>query len=562
MRNAFLGLLYLVATAAAASAQLRTATVPDEIFYNGKIITVDADFSIQQAFAVRGEEILAVGEDAPVRALAGPTTRLTDLKGRTVIPGLMDNHNHQYNSAWNLYRGVDLNGVQSKQELLDRIRAAVSKSSPGAPVITNIGWAKAPGIAVPTRQELDAVSAGHILVLMRARGTAYLNSAALKAAGITRDTVRVGGNLIPKDSNGEPTGRIGPPNTVNNIVPMIVPWPPIEKQIEMIEKMQARQLALGLTSIREVELKPEGMRAYQEMRRQGRLKMRISMGLDVQATDWDQLDKILSAWGVGPGFGDHWLRLDSVSEFALDSTLPTALFRKPKLDPARSLGTMRITPEQIKQAMLTINRYGWRPAIHITGDGTLDKALDAYEAANAVHSIVGRRWVVEHIPYVQPDQMERMARLGVVVSAQIQAARGEASAAKLLGKERAERMVPIRELLDHHLLVSSGSDWPGETNNPFEIMQFYVTRKADDGTLAGPDQKISRQEALRLATVNNAYITFEEDVKGSLEPGKLADFVILSDNYLTVPDDRIKEIKPLATFVGGKKMYSAPGSGF
>jgi len=562
MHRNFFMLISTVWIAAAAFGQLRTATVPDEIFYNGKIVTVDGSFSIQQAIAVRGEAILAVGSSAAVRQLAGPATRLTDLHGRTVIPGLMDNHNHLYNSAWIEYRGVDLNGAKSKQEMLDRIRQAVARAKPGEPVITNIGWAATPGIAPPTRQELDEISPDGIVVVMRARGTAYLNSAALKAAGITRDTVMVGGNLIPKDVSGEPTGQIGPPNTVNNVVPAIVPWPPVDEQIAMIGKMQEQQLALGLTSIREVELKPEGMRAYQQMRRQGKLKMRISMGLDVQATDWDKLDDILSPLGPGPGFGDHWLRIDSLSEFAVDSTLPTALFREPKLIPPGEFGTTRITPDQINQAMITINKYGWRPAVHITGDGTLDKVLDGYEAANAVSSIVGKRWVVEHIPYVHPDQMERMAKLGVLVSAQIQAHGGTAGAARALGEARANRMVPIRELLDHKIVVSAGSDWPAETSNPFVILQFYITRRSEDGKLAGPEQKVSRQEALRMATVNNAYFTFEEDVKGSLEPGKLADFLILSDDILTVPEDKIEQIKPLAVYVGGKQMYSASGGGF
>jgi len=562
MRKTVLIWVGLLATSAGALAQLKTGTTPDEIFYNGKIVTVDASFSIAQAFAVRGEEILAVGTSAEVRKLAGPNTRLTDLKGHTVIPGLMDNHNHQYNAAWISYRGVDTHGVKSKQELLDRILQGVVNARPGEPVITNIGWAGAPGIAAPTRAELDEISPTRILVVMRARGTAYLNSAALRAAGITRNTVMVGGNLIPRDSSGDPTGQICPPNTVNNVVPAIVPWPPVSQQIEMIAKMQEAQLAFGLTSIREVELKTEGMRAYQEMRRQGRLKMRISMGIDVQATDWDKLDEILSPMGAGPGFGDHWLRLDSVSEFAVDSYANVALFREPKLNPPGELGTMRITPDQIKQAMITINKYGWRPAIHITGDGTLDKVLDAYEAANAISPIAGKRWVVEHIPYVHPDQMERIAKLGVLVSAQIQAHGGTAGAARNLGEARANRMVPIRELLDHKLMVSAGSDFPGEGSNPFVILQFYVTRKAEDGKLAGPEQKISREEALRMATVNNAYFTFEEDVKGSLEPGKLADFLILSGDIMTVPEEKIEEIKPLATYVGGKKMYSAPAGGF
>jgi predicted amidohydrolase YtcJ len=308
-----------------------------------------------------------------------------------------------------------------------------------------------------------------------------------------------------------------------------------------------------------VELKPEGMRAYQALRRDGRLKMRISMGLDVNSTDWDKLDEILRPWGVAPGFGDHWLRIDSISEFAMDSNANIALFREPKVNASAGLGTMRITPEQIKQAMITINKYGWRPAIHITGDGTLDKVLDGYEAANAISSIHDKRWVVEHIPFVHPDQMDRMARLGVLVSAQFQPYTGTEGSKRVLGAVRADYSVPIKDLLDHKLMVSSGSDFPGQSNSPFECFYFYVTRKTEEGAVTGAAQKVSREQALRIATANNAFFTFEEDIKGSLEPGKLADFLVLSDDILTVPNDKILQLKPLATYVDGKKMYSAIG---
>ena len=246
----------------------------------------------------------------------------------------------------------------------------------------------------------------------------------------------------------------------------------------------------------------------------------------------------------------------------MDSNPSVALFRQPKLLPAGELGEMRISPDQIRQAMLTIHRYGWRPAIHITGDGTLDHVLDAFEAADRESSIRNQRWIVEHIPYVQPDQMERLARLGVLVSAQFQPYGGTEAARRILGPQRAERMVPLRELLDRKVLVSAGSDWPAETSNPFVFLYFHITRKTEHGEAAGPAQKITRQEALRLATVNNAYMTFEEEVKGSIVPGKLADFLILSADFLTVPEAEIRDIHPLATYVGGRKMYSAPTGGF
>ncbi|MCA1559726.1 MAG: amidohydrolase family protein [Acidobacteria bacterium] len=188
--------------------------------------------------------------------------------------------------------------------------------------------------------------------------------------------------------------------------------------------------------------------------------------------------------------------------------------------------------------------------------------MDAYEAADRERSIRGRRWIVEHIPLVLPDQMERMKRLGVVVSAQFQPYAGAASMVRRWGKERTERALPMRELLDHGLIVSGGSDWPGAPNNPFVNIYYYVTRTTRDMGPIGVKQRISRQEALRVETLNNAYLTFEEEIKGSIEPRKLADFVILSDDVLTIPEEKILTIHPLATYVGGREVYAKAAGGF
>lgn len=323
--------------------------------------------------------------------------------------------------------------------------------------------------------------------------------------------------------------------------------------------MQQQQNAMGLTSIRELSLAPEIMRVYWSLWREGKLTMRVSMGLNVAPEDADKMEQILSPWGVGPGFGDHWLRLDCVAEFSVDGNPDSgAYLRQPYVEaPRDDIATPRITAEKFLQAVLTMNRYGWRPSPHITGDKALDLVLDAYEAADRQSSIRDKRWVVEHTPLIHPDQMERMARLGIVVSAQFQPYRGADTMIRFWGKERAERAVPMRELLDHRLIVSTGSDWPGATDNPFVNIYFYVTRKTVDGKLAGAPEKISRQEALRVSTVNNAYMTFEEKVKGSIEAGKLADFLILSHDILTVPEEQIHAIHPLATYVGGRKVFSS-----
>jgi predicted amidohydrolase YtcJ len=558
----FLIAILLVNTLVGFAAAQQSALVADEIFFNGKVVTVDAAERIAQAFAVKSGKFLAVGANAEIRKLAGPSTRRTDLRGRTVIPGLMDNHYHGYIGGMLEQRGVNLKGIKSLEKMFGRIRAAIAAAPAGQAIITTIGWAEQELAEhrAPTRAELDELAPDRPLMVMRARGDAFLNTAALKMAGISRETKKIAAMDVARDKAGEPTGQISLPGPVNYVMARVLPPAPSELQTRVIESMQERLLAMGITGIREVEMAPEAMRAYQSMRRTGRLKIRVSMGIDVSPGDWDRMDEILRPWGVSPGFGDEWLRLDSVSEFAVDGAGGLAWTREPHLQPADGgSGALRITPEQVKKAMLDVNRHGWRPAIHITGDRALDAVLDAYEAANAERSIVDRRWVVEHIPMVQADQMDRMKRLGVIVSAQIQPYRGYEGLVRSYGQPRADRIVPMREILDKGLIVSTGSDYPGQASesNPFLNIYFYVARKAQSGAVAGAEQKISRVEALRVATITNAYLTFEEKVKGSIEADKLADFVVLSSDVLTVPEDQIPAIRPIATYVGGVKMFAA-----
>jgi predicted amidohydrolase YtcJ len=522
-------------------AQQRPLEAPDTIFHNGKIVTVNPAFDIRQAFAVRGDRFVAVGTNRGILALAGATTQTIDLHGRTVVPGLADNHNHQYRAASTMLRGLDVSGARSVADMLERVRRAAAAARPGQTVVIGAGWQprEFPEKRGPTKQELDQASPDHPVVAIRSRGQAFLNSAALKNAGLTSDTGVVDGD-----------------EQVAALLEQVAPLTGEDKK-SMILSMQRRQLELGLTSIRELSLAPDIMRAYWELWRDGKLDIRVSMGLEAQASDADRLDEMLRRRAVGPGFGDRRLRLDSVAEFSVDGGPEDAYVREPlEGERQHTNGAIRITPEKLRQAMLTIHKYGWRPAIHVVGDKALDLVLDAYEAADKAGSIRPRRWVVEHAELVQPDQMERMARLGVLVSAQIRPYRDAKELVQHWGKARAERAVAIREFLDHKLSVSSGSDFPARTNNPFVNMFFYVTRQTLDGTTIGLAEKVTREEALRMITINNAYLTFEEHVKGSIEPGKLADFVVVSGDVMSVPEDQIKTIHPLATYVGGRKVFS------
>ena len=555
LRVGILGLL----AAAASFAQTPVTGVPDTVYYNGKIITVNSAFAIDEAFAVRGDRFLAVGKSASVRALAGPATRLVDLQGRTVIPGLIDNHLHQYRGASTILRGAEMAGARSLKELLERLGKAVTSAKPGQPVLAGGGWdpREFPEKRAPTRQELDQLAPHNPLLLVRTRSQLFLNTLAIKAAGITRQTEQIGGIPIPKDAAGEPTGEIDEPQAVTPVTNKLIPPPDDNEKKQLILRAQQVLNAAGLTSIRELSLAPEIMRLYSDLRRENKLTVRVSMGMEANASDADRLEEMLRPWGLGTGFGDDWLRLDSVAEFSVDSGVEAAWLRMAHLGERSDYrGDSRISADKLKTAVGVMQRYGWRPSIHLIGDQALDLALDAYEAANQRSPIGPRRWTVEHIPVSQPDQMDRLAKLGVIISAQIQPYLDAPAMLKDWGQERAERAVPVREWLDHKLMVGSGTDWPARTLSPFVTIYFYVTRKVVDGSALGLAQKISRQEALRLATINNAYITFEETSKGSIEPGKLADFLVLSDDFLTAPEDRIRSLHPVATYVGGRKVYS------
>jgi predicted amidohydrolase YtcJ len=544
--------LFFVA-AAGALAQPGNLSTPDAIFFNGKIVTVDQGSNIQQAFAVKGEQFLAVGTTAKIRALAGKNTRLVDLRGSTVIPGLADDHHHVYASARVTWRGVDMIGVTTLAEMSKRLQPAVAKAKPGETVYTSVGWRIPEGR--PNRKDLDQISADVPIVAVRGRrGAATLNTAALKAAGITREHPSFEGAKLPTDSTGEPNGETpGYPQALL-LLDKLIPPPSPEEEMELIVRGQREQNSLGLTSMRELTLWPPAMRAYSELWRQGKLSLRVSMQLDLPFDDQAVAD--LTKWGMGPGFGDHWLRLDSIGEEPY-----------PPLTPLK----------QFIEIAITANRLGWRfsphinasPTTNFTADEVLNATLLGYEAVDRDRSIRDKRWVVEHIPFATPQQLDRLAKLGVIVSLQAAGYNGGYEAAvRAYGKERAERQTPIRDMLDRHMIVCAGSDFGGPSpeealpNNPFKYFYYYVTRKTTDGRLLGPEEKISRAEALRLFTVNSAYTTFEEKVKGSIEAGKLADFVVLSQDLMTVPDDKILSTRALATYVGGRKVFSAENTNF
>jgi predicted amidohydrolase YtcJ len=260
------------------------------------------------------------------------------------------------------------------------------------------------------------------------------------------------------------------------------------------------------------------------------------------------------------------VRLDGIGEFGIDGGFEAGLMSEHYVNapgtekPEEYFGLQRIPTEKFEQVLSAMSRLGWRGCSHIVGDRGLDIALDAYERANSVKPIAPKRWVVEHAHFTRPDQFQRIKDLNLVISTQFHPYMAAQNMTYFWGEERAANSMRMRDWLDAGLLVGGGSDWSLMPPNPFWILYFWLTRDSRLGGEIGTHQRITREEALRVMTINNAYITFEENLKGSLEAGKLADLVVLSDDYLTVPAASIKDITPVLTMLGGKVVFQADGA--
>ncbi len=537
---------------------------PDLILHNGKIVTVDAEFSVKQALAVSGDKILCVGDNSSILELATPSTRVIDLKGKTVIPGLIDDHYHMLSKAVDEYLGVDVTLVSSIAEMLHAIRAKVKVVPAGKTVYTTSGWLpeQLKEHRPPSRYELDSVSPVNPVVVQGGH-TMYLNSIALRMAGINRGTPSSAGGLVEKDPiTGEPTGLLV--DNAMSLADKLIPQPSTQQKLEAIKLAQRQENAVGITSIREPGISPSDMRAYQELWRSNALTVRVSMGLDLNADlPTSMLIKQLRGWGVTTGFGDSMLRLDGIGEFGIDGGFEAALMTEPYESSSRVrskfpyFGLQLIPTQKFREVMLAINTLGWRGCIHSVGDKATDLVLDAYEETSRAKSIGSSRWVLEHGLYMRPDQMVRARKLGLVISAQFHPYMAAPTIIANWGRERAERAAPMREWLDTGLPVGGGSDWSVVPANPFWMIYFFVARETRLWGVLGAGEKISRQEALRVMTINNAYLTFEEHRKGSIEAGKLADIVVISDDILSIPENKILEIHPLLTVLGGAAVYQS-----
>jgi len=537
-------------------AGLALAAAPDAIYVNGKIVTVDARFSIASAFAVAGDKFTAVGSNDEIRKLVGPATRVIDLGGRTVTPGFADSHLHGAGGG----PGVDLSAARSLGDVYAAIAQRVKAAPPDEVIVSNSDWheAQLKEQRLPLRKDLDAVAPKNPVVLVRGGHEYILNSAALTKWHIEKTTQAPEGGQISRYSDGEPNGELM--DRARTLVTLPAPAMTTEEQIESWSTQFRKLNAAGLTSVRQPGISLDQYRLFQEMKRRGLLTMRLNILLSAPANpDAAKVRAFIEGAGVKADEGDEWLRVGGM-KLLIDGGFEGGLMREPYREPYGKDGTYRglrlITADRYTEIVKELNRLGWRVGTHAVGDAAIDQVLAGYEAANAERPIAGRRWAIEHGFIPREEQFAKMKALGLVVTVQDHLYLAGPVLVRYWGPDRAGWVTPVRAYLDHGVRAAAGTDSPVVPFPPLWTMYHFISRDTISGGVLGADQKITRAEALRLSTADNSYLTFEEKTKGSIEARKLADFVVLAEDFLTVPDRRIEQMKVSMTVVGGKAVFA------
>ena len=538
---------------------LSTAVAPaDLIIRDAHIVTVDPKFSIAHAAAIRDGRFIAVGSDAEVMNAAGPKTRVVDLHGRTVLPGFDDTHVH-LTAGEDLPLQVDLTHIHSIKQIQAAIAARAKQVKPGEWITGTRGWWEyqlAEG-RLPTRADLDAAAPDNPVAIP---GPHYVivNSRALALAHVTRDTPDPQGGQIYKDSNGEPTGLLM--DNAGRFVRPFMPHPTEAQKEAGMKRVLALVNSHGLTSAGDPSGSAADAALFRKLRDAGQLTVRVDFAYNIDpAEPLDKADAELKALPKPGSDGDGMFRSDEIGETGLDGAELTAFLEHDYPGKPGYRGLQKVPNAQFDRFAALVAKYGYRLRPHAVGDAAIDEALEAFEYANKQTPIAGRRWMIDHAFLLGPQHYARVKRLGLIINSQYMH-NYELGALILKAWKRplADRSEPYREWLQNGIMFAGGSDGP-VSYYAEPLLEIYgeVTRGTQwDGKL-GPNQGISRADAIRSVTINGAYTTFEEKVKGSIEPGKYADFVVLSGDIMKVPAQQIRNLRVLATVLGGRTVYGA-----
>jgi predicted amidohydrolase YtcJ len=530
--------------------------IADVVLLNGFIWTVNPDMPRAEAVALKGEKILKVESTSEIKRMVGDKTKVIDLKDAFVLPGFTDCHTHFLDGGFSL-SSVQLREAQAKEDFVARIEQKAKELEKGEWIL-NGNWdhQQFDPPELPRKEWIDAVTPDNPVCVNRLDGhMALVNSLVLKLAGITKDTpAPAGGEIVKDPQTGEPTGILK--DEAMDLVTSQIPEPTLK------ERMRAAELALkhanevGVTSIHDMAY-ASSFEVYQRLLKQNTLSARLYVYIPISEI------KLLTGLKLVSPFGNDFLKIAGLKGF-VDGSLgsSTALFFDPYTDePAkRGLLVSDMFPEGImEERLMEADQAGLQVAIHAIGDKANNMILDIFEAVMSASEDRDRRWRIEHAQHLLLDDVGRMGRLRVIASVQPYHAVDDGRwAEKKIGKERARHTYAFRSLLDGGVTLACGSDWPVAPLNPLTGICAAVTRQTLDGKNPDgwiPDQKITLEEAIKGYTMSAAFTEFAEKRKGSVEEGKLADLVVLSQNLFEIPPEKIVETLVLMTIFNGKVIY-------
>jgi predicted amidohydrolase YtcJ len=550
------------------------STNPDLVLYNGKIITVDGDFSIAKSVAVKANRIIGVGTDNDMHKLAGENTRLLDLRGATVLPGINDAHCHL--NGFGLERPpmqVDLGypAIKSIAEMRGATAAKAAEAGPGK-WISGWGWDRGflaeckdrPDIW-PNRSDIDAASPDNPVAYTDFSGhVCLLNSKALEMAGIDKNTPNPDNGIIQKDAAGEPTGILF---EMTMRVRGLMPLPTEEERKAGIFNAMAELNSLGITCVTEPGLSADLIRIYTDLYNQGKFTLRVNCMI-MGGPSLDCVKNILSNVGTSTGFGNEWLRIAGFKLLA-DGIPPSKTAFMYEDYTGGGHGQLLVegkTDEERYSMLISMIKYtssrGFQIGIHVTGDRGIDACVDGYLAALAEHTWDARHYII-HTDYVTPQCIERMAKnnIGANVQSAIKWTIGNQMNG-ITGEKRAAYHWPLKSLFEGGVRVSNSSDASVTYPDWRQGVESAVLRKDKaTGKVMGGDQCISVEQAIQSYTINGAWQDHQDRVRGSIEIGKLADFTIIGDDILSIDPNKIHAVPILYTLVDGKIVYQNTQTG-
>jgi predicted amidohydrolase YtcJ len=528
---------------------------PELILHNGNILTMDARQPQAEAIAIAGDRILAVGADVDILDFAGAGTKQVDLGGKTVVPGFIDGHCHPAYSGRRHLRFIDCD-LRSIAAIQDAVRERAAKTPPGE-WVTGFKYddTKTAERRFITREDLDAAAPAHpVYIAHRGGHTGYVNSLALVKAGITEKSPDPEGGKYARDpQTGKLTGRLleRAAENLENTIPAFGTTSRDEDRaaVKLITQMFAKA---GVTSSTDAYGTPDDLRAYQDAREAGELSSRIYCMIG-----FPHLDRMIAS-GVRTGFGDDWIRVGGMKA-TCDGSISerTARLSQPYAGRPDDFGMIVADADELYRYAHKAHDAGWQIAIHANGDVGIAMVLDLYERLQREQPRRDARYRIEHCTLINDDLVRRMKALGVIPTPFSTYVYFHGEKMQEYGEERLNSMFALRSFLDAGVRATMASDYPPGPFEPMMALQSMVTRTDITGKTWGPRQKITIEEALAVCTLNGAYASFEEHEKGSLEPGKLADLVVLDRNPITEDPASLVTIPVERTMVGGHWVYES-----